>query len=277
MNYKILIVDDNPHIINNIVDILEEEYKNYNFYQANNGEMAYRIASKNKLDLVITDWDMPVVNGIELIKKLQENKTTKDIPVIMATAVMLTSNDLKLALESGAVDYIRKPIDAVELIARTQSALKISYYHKQLLERKDAELAQNALFLIRNNKFNISITKKLQNLHDSIKDVSDETSERFEEIINEIDKKVKEDSWKNFEISFNSVNADFQKNLLSKYPSLTASDLKLCIFLKSGMSSKDIASVLYMNASSVKVSRYRLRKKLNLQQDTNLQTFLTSF
>ena len=67
-NPIILIVDDNPHIINTIVDILLKNNKNYQFFQANNGELAYKVAVSKKPDLIITDWDMPKINGIGLKK-----------------------------------------------------------------------------------------------------------------------------------------------------------------------------------------------------------------
>ena len=59
----------------------------------------------------------------------------------------------------GIVDYIRKPVDEVELVARTRSALNLAEYNKKLLEQKNRELVENTLFLMRNNKFNVQISK----------------------------------------------------------------------------------------------------------------------
>jgi DNA-binding NarL/FixJ family response regulator len=80
-----------------------------------------------------------------------------------------------------------------------------------------------------------------------------------------------------FNIAFYSVHEYFNRNLTSKYSNLTNNDLKLCAFLRLGMSTKDIASILYQTNDSVKVSRSRLRKKLGLEQSQNLQVFLSSF
>ncbi len=101
---KILIVDDNPHIINKVVDILSNHNEDYIFYQANNGEVAFKIAESKLPELIITDWDMPKVNGIELIVNLKKNQKTTEIPVIMATAVMQSSEDLKMALKAGLMN-----------------------------------------------------------------------------------------------------------------------------------------------------------------------------
>ena len=273
---KILLVDDDPHVINRIVDILSKEKTNYGFYQANNGDVAFRIAENKIPDLIITDWDMPFINGIELIKKLKENSSVKEIPVIMATAVMQSSKDLKCALEAGAADYIRKPIDEIELIARVQSVIKISEYNKKIIENKNREIAENALMLIRNNKFNIQIIRKLNELHEKISVKDDETENLFEFIINSINEKVKQDSWQKFELIIKSNNNDFTENLLKKFPNLTNSEIKLCTFLKLGMNTKEIASVLFQSNDSVKVARSRLRKKINLNSEQNLSAYLSS-
>ncbi len=273
---KILIADDDPHVINKIVDILTKENTNYIFYQANNGNIAYKIAVNKLPDLIITDWDMPFVNGIELIKKLKINSATKDIPAIMATAVMQSSKDLKLALEAGAIDYIRKPIDEIELFARVKSVIKISEYNKKVIDNKNREIAENALMLIRNNKFNIQLIKKLKELHEKLQVKDAETENLFEFIINSINEKVKQDSWQKFELILKSSNDDFSERLINNFPNLTNSEIKLCTFLKLGMNTKEISSVLFQSQDSIKVARSRLRKKLSLSSDQNLSSFLSS-
>jgi DNA-binding NarL/FixJ family response regulator len=276
-NEKILLVDDDPHVINRMVDILSEHNTDYIFYQANNGDVGSKIAHNKLPDIIITDWDMPQLNGIEFIKRLKESEKTKDIPVIMATAVMISSEDLKTALRAGAVDYIRKPIDPVELTARVNSAIKISEYHNRMIENKNNEIAEATLFLIRNNKFNIQLIKKLQDLYDALENVNTDQENLFEFIISSIEEKVKEDSWQRFEIAFKSTNVDFEKNLLNDFPELSKTEMKLCTFLKLGMNTKDIASALYISPDSVKVSRSRLRKKLNLDSSQNLTTFFSKY
>ena len=273
---KILLVDDDPHVINRIVDILSEEETNYDFYQANNGDIAFKIAETKIPDLIITDWDMPFVNGIELIKKLKENSSTKEIPVIMATAVMQSSIDLKCALEAGATDYIRKPIDEIELIARVQSVIKISEYSKKIIDNKNREIAENALMLIRNNKFNIQVIKKLKEIHEKLNVKDEDIENLFEFIINSINEKVKQDSWQKFELIIKSNNNEFSEKLLKKFPNLTNSEIKLCTFLKLGMNTKEIASVLFQSSDSVKVARSRLRKKIHLNSKQNLSAYLSS-
>jgi DNA-binding response OmpR family regulator len=273
---KILVVDDNPHVINKIVDVLSDLNENYIFYQSNNGESGFQIAVKHLPDIILTDWDMPIMNGIEFINNLSNNSKTKEIPVVMVTAVMLSSDDLRTALNAGAIDYIRKPIDPVELTARVKSVLKISEYNKKIIENKNKEIAENALFLIRNNKFNIQIIKKLKELHERISHDDDEIDNLFEFIINSISEKVKQDSWQRLEITFDTSQAEFKRLLLLKFPDLSSTEVKLCILLRMGMNIKELSSVMFQNPDSIKVARSRLRKKLKLDLSRNLYVFLSS-
>jgi len=140
--YKILIIDDQPINIELIVKILEETNEPYTMYQAINGEMGYEVAKKTIPDLIITDWEMPGLSGIETIRQIKLDDITKNIPVIMASGVMISSENLRTALEAGAVDFIRKPIDKIELIARVRSVLLLADSYKEIRHQKD-ELVKN--------------------------------------------------------------------------------------------------------------------------------------
>lgn len=277
MKKKILIVDDLIENIQIIISIFEKYEPDYLLYQATDGELALFIGKKTKPDIIISDWDMPNMDGVELIKRLKKDKDLKGVPVIMATGVMTTVKHLQTALEAGAADYIRKPVDEVELVARTRSALNLAEYNKKILEQKNQELVENTLFLIRNNKFNVQIAENLRNLTNQIDEKNNNAHEIINEISASIDEKIKTDSWKRFEVAFNAVYDDFYKNLQIDFPDLTIAEIKLSAFLKLGLNTKDIASVLFIAPESVKVSRSRLRKKLGLNADVNLQTFLSKY
>lgn len=136
---KILIVDDDIDNLNVIIRHVEEDQEPYELLQALSGEAAFEIAMNEIPDLIIADWEMPVMNGIELIKKLKEDDRTSNIPVIMCTGAMLTSEDLRMALQAGAVDYIRKPIDKIELLARIQATLRLSASYKEIQELNNSK------------------------------------------------------------------------------------------------------------------------------------------
>lgn len=143
---SILVVDDDPLIIKTIFEITSSDNPDYTFYQANNGSLGLQVATMMKPSLIITDWDMPEMNGIELIKQLNSNPATKDIPVIMASGIMTSSENLKTALDAGAVDFIRKPIDSIELKARVNSMLILSDYIEEI-KRKNDTISEKNLFL----------------------------------------------------------------------------------------------------------------------------------
>ncbi|MCG8700771.1 MAG: response regulator [Bacteroidales bacterium] len=273
---KILVIDDQISFLDIIVEIFMRHKLPYDIFRTTNPEKALKLASEESPDLIITDWEMPMLSGIDLIRKFKGHSTTADIPIIMCTGVMIGPENLKIALEAGATDYINKPIDETELIARTQSILKIAHYQKQILEQKNRELAENSMYLVKNNEFMIKIIDDLQFLSKN-KDNSEKISTTVNKILESIESKVKEDSWKRFDIYFERVHHGFQKNLSTSYPSLLPHELRLCTFLRLGMNSKDIASVTFQSIDSVKVLRSRLRKKFEIGRDVNLITFLSSF
>ncbi|HCT29863.1 MAG TPA: hypothetical protein DIW31_03820 [Bacteroidales bacterium] len=275
-DYKILIVDDLVESLKVIVLHLQRSNPEYSLYQSNSSKKAIEIAQKVLPDLIITDWDMPDINGIEFIKTLKGIEATKDIPFVVASGVMITSENLKIALEAGAVDFLRKPIDPIELQARINSALLISKYHKESIAQKNRELMEITLNLTKNNEFNIDIKNKLHQIVGNKKYINESSPDIFK-IIELLDEKIRTSGWDQFTIAFHNVKPNFNKNLLSRFDDLTPSEIKLCGLISLGMSIKDISSLLNQNPDSVKVSRSRLRKKLCLDTNQNLESFLALF
>jgi len=133
--YTILIADDLPENLQIIAEALKDSNIEHKIIRAINGKILCELAEKRIPDLIITDWEMPEMNGIEAIKYLKQNEETKDIPIIMCTGIMTTSENLKTAIDCGAVDYIRKPIDNIELQSRVYSMLKLSDSYKTIKDQ----------------------------------------------------------------------------------------------------------------------------------------------
>ncbi len=129
-NAVILIVDDELEYLDAITEALNE--KNFKLVQALNGKMGCMVAKKFMPDIIIVDWEMPEMNGIEMIEELKKDEHTKDIPVIMCTGRMTSAENLDRALNAGAIDYLRKPVDPIELTARINSALNLSASFKKI-------------------------------------------------------------------------------------------------------------------------------------------------
>lgn len=128
---KILVVDDNLNNIRLLTDILEDE--NFTVYTADNGAAVLAMVHKLKPDVILLDIMMPGLDGFEVCKLLKNDFDIKDIPVIMLTA-KTEGIDIKKSLEMGAFDYIKKPIDEIEVIARVQSAIRFKQTQDKLKE-----------------------------------------------------------------------------------------------------------------------------------------------
>ncbi|PLX13642.1 MAG: adenylate/guanylate cyclase domain-containing response regulator [Marinilabiliales bacterium] len=130
-------VEDDPIYVKILSQILNDIDKNIHVLQTNNGIDALEFLKKETPDLIITDWDMPHMSGIEFCKQISSTKNYTDIPVIMCTGINTSSENLKTAFESGVVDFVRKPIDKMELTARVNSMRKLSESYKTIKKQKE--------------------------------------------------------------------------------------------------------------------------------------------
>jgi len=112
MPEKILIAEDNEVNRKLLRDILR--YHGYDVIEAVNGAEAVEMARAHKVDLILMDIQMPVMNGYEAIKTLRNNPLTKEIRIIAVTSFVM-KGDKEKALEAGADEYLCKPIDTREL------------------------------------------------------------------------------------------------------------------------------------------------------------------
>ena len=85
-----------------------------------------------------------------------------------------------------------------------------------------------------------------------------------------------DDDWRTFMHNFDAAYEDFTKNLQSRHPGLTPTELRVCCYLKMGLSSKEIAPLFNISYRSVEMTRYRLRKKLGLTRENSLTDYLQS-
>ena len=111
--------------------------------------------------------------------------------------------------------------------------------------------------------------KKLQ------QSVIPENSRKIQQLVRNIEMDMQlDEEWEQFELHFDQVHENFLKRLREKYPSLTPKDQKLCAYLRMNLSTKEIAPLMKISIRGVEISRYRLRKKLDLDPDTNLIDFM---
>ncbi|MCZ6704238.1 MAG: response regulator [Ignavibacteria bacterium] len=128
---RILVIDDLPENVFMLQDRLEHE--GYVVLTAYDGKSGIEKAQTELPDLILLDVMMPDINGIEVCKTLVSDERASNIPIILVTA-KTDAEDTKDGLDAGAFDYIKKPFNKIELLARVKSALKLSGANKLLVE-----------------------------------------------------------------------------------------------------------------------------------------------
>ena len=120
-NPKILVVEDEP----NQVELIEFNLNSqgYEVVVARDGEEALNLAEEENPDLILLDWMLPKVSGIEVCRQLRRSKMTREIPIVMLTARSEESDKIR-GLDIGADDYITKPYSIKELLARVRAAMR---------------------------------------------------------------------------------------------------------------------------------------------------------
>lgn len=274
-DYTILIVDDEPDNIELIIDILEKASMNFNFLHATNGRDAIEVAKSYKLNIILLDWQMPGINGIETLHQLKKDAATKQIPVVMTTGRMTQSTHLEEAFKAGAIDFIRKPIDPLELRARVNSMLNYADRLFDLVKAKDQELSSWIMNMFDYKGFTGSLLEQLKEIIDI--ESNKLTKEKISTIIDALERKEKEKDFDHFESYFQKIHPGFFGKISKDFADLTPGELKLAALLRLNLSSKEIAAITYTSIGTVKTARFRLRKKMNLSSDENIVNFLMQY
>ncbi len=131
MPEKILIVDDSPSVRKLLSFYLKSE--EYELIEATDGKEAVKYCRGHRPDLVLSDIQMPEMDGYQLCRRLKQDRHTRDIPVIFISARADAADKVR-GLEVGAVDYITKPFDRAEVLARIRNQFKIQDLTRSLLE-----------------------------------------------------------------------------------------------------------------------------------------------
>jgi len=137
MDQRILLVDDQPQNLRLLEGILGPY--GYAISTASSGDDAMRAIANDPPDLVLLDVVMPGMSGYDVCRRIRANDTTKFVPIVMMTAS--PDQDKVAAIDSGADDFVFKPFDKQELLARIRSLLRIKSYHDTIAQQA-AELAQ---------------------------------------------------------------------------------------------------------------------------------------
>ncbi|NKI28453.1 response regulator [Arenibacter sp. 6A1] len=169
----VLLVEDNYDLQMFLKELLS---KFYNVIVAENGEEGFYYAKSNLPDLILSDVMMPLLDGVEMCKRLQKDELTKHIPIVLLTAKYSTNAKI-LGLKSGAIEYINKPFNTGELLLKIQNIISskeniIQKYRKEVISHPEVglEKSQNELFL---ENLVTQIDKRMKDPHLKMEDLAE--------------------------------------------------------------------------------------------------------
>ncbi len=144
---------------------------------------------------------------------------------------------------------------------------------KNEVKLKSKQLANTAMALVKKNETLTELKKELvlnKNEFDNYYS--------YKKLLKKVDNSIAhKDEWEIFEYNFNQVHEEFFNQLKKQYPDLTHKDLKICAYIKMNLSTKEIAQLLNISIRGVETHRYRLKRKLNLENDNSLASYLRNF
>jgi len=200
-----------------------------------------------------------------------ENDKKANHYIIMATVLIIV---LVIALALSVISRQRLKIKNEQKLNEQNQSL----YEAQKsainaeLELKSKELTNNTLHVIQSNQFLDELRAELLQM---VKDEKRDQKKQLQQIVQKINQNINHDNhWKEFSSMFEQIHQTFFDNLKKYCEDLTANDLRLVALIKMNLSSKDMALLFGISQDSLRVSRYRLRKKLNLEQGENLTSFI---
>lgn len=189
-------------------------------------------------------------------------------------------NKRKLQIQQARHEEEQEKLKYIHDLELSKSENELVLLRNQKLEAEinlmNSELASSAMHLVKKGEL---LTKSKEELSKVLRVV--EHPEAISELkkmmrnLNEDEKMDKE--WENFSRHFDKVHSDFLSALKTKHPSITQNELKLCAYLRMNLSTKEIAQLTSISVRGVEISRYRLRKKLQIPSETNLVDYLITF
>lgn len=152
--YNILVCDDDKEIVNAIEIYLSKE--GYNILKAYNGKQALNVIANNEIHLIILDIMMPEMDGIEVANKVRK---TESIPIIMLSAKS-EDYDKVSGLNNGADDYVTKPFNPIELIARVNSQIRRYTRLGSIVNKEDENIYKTGELVIKDDTKEITVEGK---------------------------------------------------------------------------------------------------------------------
>jgi DNA-binding CsgD family transcriptional regulator len=139
------------------------------------------------------------------------------------------------------------------------------------LEYRKKELATQVMYLLQKNELIAKTIKEIQQINQA---GNDDKATALHSILRALKSNLDTGAWEEFEVRFQQVHRDFYDKLQNLYPDLSPNEIKLSAFLRLNMTTKDISAITFHTPKSIQVARTRLRKKLGIEREDNLVTYL---
>jgi DNA-binding response OmpR family regulator len=279
----VLIADDDTNSLRFMLQVFKEAGEKFDILHAPNGKIACDLAQSKNPDLIIMDWNMPIMTGVEAVHTLKKEPKTTDIPIIMVTGVMIDDLNLAEALHLGAADYLRKPISPIELVARVRSTLSLSKAYQEIKELYAREKAYMDNHIAQKMRELTSISVQMAQKNEVLTEIKDKlealpASSVKRELLHTIENNLYLDSyWDKFKMHFEEVHPDFFTRLKNNFPDISQNEFKLCAYIKMRLGNKEIAQLTGISVKGMETARYRLKKKLNLNAEQDMNDFIQNF
>jgi tetratricopeptide (TPR) repeat protein/DNA-binding CsgD family transcriptional regulator len=256
--------------LTNLLMKLHEVNKKYDsaFYFLNIknsvADTLYNQSNQRKLNLLYAEMisleKEKEIESLEKEKILQKKRNSSQIIVLFSVSLTIIFISVSIVLTLRHKDKIQK-LKNIELV--------------QQLEKKKRDLHQQTLKIIYMNNSLLEIENSLKKIKTQS---SDNQSRDLEIIIENIhNKKTLDTEWENFINYFDQVYDQYTQKLITRFPNLSVSEKKLVLLIKMELKNREIASILNIDTTSVKMAKYRLKKKLQLPEEVDIQQYLMNF
>ena len=225
---------------------------------------------------------------IKMLEKQQVNARLTTLTVTVASLTLLLMI-IGFSLQTISKNkHLRKLLEVENELSKSelkntqlnQEKLSAELENRQLkedqlnheLELKSRSLSRSALHIIQKNEL-------LDNLREDLKRIKkgsvDDIPKKLRKLIKSIELNFSlDDDWQEFEVIFQQVHSSFFDKLKNSYPNLSASDVRLCAMIRLNLHSKEISTIMGISNDSLRIARYRLRKKMGLNKGANLYSFI---
>lgn len=285
----VLYLDDDP---GNLKVFKASFARHFPLFIAESVAEASRILENETVGAVLSDQRMPEMTGIEFLKSVRE--VNPNIVRMIVTAYSDMEVIVKGINEAGISRYITKPwkrqelyqilLNAIETYELRLENLRLIEELREVNAVLEDQVAELQSVNSRLSSLTLQLVEKSRAMEDAERKLS-EVQAHFrngQEQVQAVANTIKQQSssqayWKEFTALFDKVQSGFFSSVQNDFPELTPRDLKLLALIKLNLSAKELAGILGISPNSVNMARYRLRKKMNLDQDDKLEEVIARY